>query len=326
MAMTWWRRTIELAGWAAVAVVGTVLITQVFGWGGGKLLPMVQAFTPYLLLVPFIVAPVAVIGRSHGLGLTAALQAVGSLVLLAPVVLHGSPPLVPKDAARLTVTHANLLFANVDRSVAAAEVVISTDADVLVLSEYTPQHERSLEAAGGERYPFRVSRPLDGTEGIALWSRYPLSDISVEPLDHRLAIIATADVNGTPVRIVAVHPIPPFSDNGLRYWESSMRAIGDAAARPGPPTMIVGDFNASRWHPPFRHLLGRGWTDAHEALGSGFSTSWPADGDVVPTFVRLDHALLGDGIIPVSIRDVDVPGSDHRGFTVSVAVTPEAQG
>lgn len=321
-----WRRLIELVGWAAVAVVGVLLITQVFGWGGGKLLPMFQAFTPYLLLVPFVVAPAAAIGRSHALGLTSALQAVGSLVLLAPVVLHGDPPPVPQGAARLSIMNANLLYANADRSMDAAEVVMGADADVLVLSEYTGQHERSLEAVGGDRYPFRESRPLDGTEGIAVWSKYPLSDTSVERLDERLAIIATVDIDGTPLRIVAVHPIPPFSDNGLRHWASSMRAIGDAAARPGPPTVIVGDFNASRWHPPFKRLLDRGWTDAHEALGRGLSTSWPADGDVVPTFVRLDHALLGDGVVPVAVQDIDVPGSDHRGFCIEVAVTPTAQG
>jgi endonuclease/exonuclease/phosphatase (EEP) superfamily protein YafD len=317
---------IELAGWAAVTAVGALLITQVFGWGGGKMLPMVQAFTPYLLVAPFVVAPAATVGRRHALGLISALQAIGSLVLLAPVVFHGTPPLVPPGAARLTVTHANLLYENTDRSVAAAEAVMATDADVLVLSEYTPQHERSLQAAGGDRYPFRVSRPLEGTEGIAVWSKYPLSDTSVERLDLRLSIITTVDVAGTPLRIVGVHPIPPISDNGLRHWQSSMRAIGDAAARPGPPTMIVGDFNASRWHPPFKRLLDRGWRDAHEAMGHGLSTSWPADGDVVPPFVRLDHALLGDDVLPVEVRDVDIPGSDHRGFTVSVAVTPDAEG
>ena len=57
----------------------------------------------------------------------------------------------------------------------------------------------------------------------------------------------------------------------------SLATIGDEATSPGPPTIVVGDFNASRWHPPFRRLLRRGLRDSHEWLGHGFSTSWPND-------------------------------------------------
>ena len=40
-----------------------------------------------------------------------------------------------------------------------------------------------------------------------------------------------------------------------------------------------------------------------------------------PTFVRLDHALMTDGLVATGIDDIDIPGSDHRGFVVSVATT-----
>jgi hypothetical protein len=38
--------------------------------------------------------------------------------------------------------------------------------------------------------------------------------------------------------------------------------------------------------------------------------------------VRLDHALVGPGVVPTAIDDIQVPGSDHRGFVVDVAVNP----
>ena len=41
----------------------------------------------------------------------------------------------------------------------------------------------------------------------------------------------------------------------------------------------------------------------------------------LPPFVRLDHALVRDGLIPTSTKDFTVPGSDHRGFVVSLAIT-----
>jgi len=47
-------------------------------------------------------------------------------------------------------------------------------------------------------------------------------------------------------------------------------------------------------------------------------------GVLPPPFVRIDHALFGDGITPVAIDDLDVPGSDHKGFVATFAFTPAA--
>ena len=139
-------------------------------------------------------------------------------------------------------------------------------------------------------------------------------------IGSRLGLEATLDVDGQPVRFLMVHPFPPVSDGRTsREWADSLDAIGDAATTPGPPTVVVGDFNASRWHPPFRELLGRGLRDVHEWMGRGFSTSWPVAWDL-PPFVRLDHALLGPGVVPTEVRELHVPGSDHRGFVADLAV------
>ena len=50
-----------------------------------------------------------------------------------------------------------------------------------------------------------------------------------------------------------------------------------------------------------------------------------ADGPVAPgrstshpPFVRLDHALVNDGLAVLDVDDFDVPGSDHRGLVVTV--------
>ena len=82
--------------------------------------------------------------------------------------------------------------------------------------------------------------------------------------------------------------------------------------------MVVGDFNASFWHPDFRALLDDGFTDAHIAAGKGFSASWPTD-RWYPPFVRLDHALTTDSLVSTDVEDFDIAGSDHRGFVVTVA-------
>jgi len=65
-------------------------------------------------------------------------------------------------------------------------------------------------------------------------------------------------------------------------------------------------------------LLDGHWRDAHEAVGRGLSTSWSTLG-LVPSFVRLDHALVDHRLVVCDVADFTVTGSDHRGFVVTIA-------
>jgi endonuclease/exonuclease/phosphatase (EEP) superfamily protein YafD len=310
---------VEAVGWCLCAMSGGLIISQVFGWGGGRVLPVVQSFTPYVLVLPFVIGVVALVTQRWTITGVCGLQAVGALVLVAPLIFVGRPP--GGDAGQtITVAHANWLVSNPEPHDAAAQL-IGMGADVLAVSEFTPSAEAALNEAAGGSYPHRFGKAMDGTEGIAVWSRWPLVDTQLTRLDARLAVIATVRTDRGDVCVLAVHPIPPFSRIGLAQWASSMRAISAAGRTPGPPTLIVGDFNASRWHPPFKRVLDDGWIDAHETLGAGFSTSWPTTGyGGFPSFVRLDHALLDRRLAPVAIRDVSLPGSDHLAFVVAVSI------
>ena len=83
---------------------------------------------------------------------------------------------------------------------------------------------------------------------------------------------------------------------------------------------MVGDFNSTRWNPPFGELLDSGLHDAHESVGQGLSRSWPNLGWPGVPLMRLDHALVNAEVGVVSVHDVDIPGSDHVGFVTELAV------
>ena len=101
---------------------------------------------------------------------------------------------------------------------------------------------------------------------------------------------------------------------------SVARDVGTTA---DAPTLLIGDINASYWHPDFRRVLEAGFVDAHTAAGFGFSTSWPTTWPI-PPFVRLDHALTTGGLVATDVADFDVAGSDHLGMIVTVAPTRPA--
>jgi endonuclease/exonuclease/phosphatase (EEP) superfamily protein YafD len=300
--------------------MGVLALTQAFGVGSQGPLPALQSLTPWVLLPAFPIAVVAALRDRRALALTSAGVAVCLLVLSFPIAFPGHRPGVEPGATRLRIAFANLFRENEDAD--GARAVLSHDADVVAVVELNPTMAGHLDAEGADRYPYRVERPLGSSEGLALYSRHPIVDAAVRPIGTRLGMEALLDVDGRPVRLFVVHPFPPIFNGRLSgEWAASLDAIGDEATSPGPATIVVGDFNASRWHPPFRRLLGRGLRDAHEWLGHGFSTSWPNDWPT-PPFVRLDHALLRPGVIPTAVDDFRVPGSDHRGFVVDLAVNP----
>lgn len=317
------RSSVPLAGWLATAAMGGLALSQATGTSWIPLVWSLQAFTPWLLApaVPALVVS-AVRRRWAAAGVHAGIS-LCLVVLVLPVLRHPSPPAVAADAPALTIAHANVYFRN-ERPAALVEVLLATGADVIAMSEYSPAVDEAFTAAGGlDRYPYGLSRVPGDRDGMALFSRFPLVSQEIGRLTSGSFIDVVLDVQGVEVRMVVVHPLPGTSREALSAWRDDLDAIGhlvaDDAAAGGSPAVVVGDFNATRWHPALRDLLDDGWSDAHEMLGQGFSRSWPTDRRF-PPLVRIDRALVNDLISPRSTVDVSLPGSDHAGFVLDLAV------
>jgi endonuclease/exonuclease/phosphatase (EEP) superfamily protein YafD len=311
------RRAWELAGWLATAVAGLLMLTQTFGWNGFELVATVQALTPYVLLAVVPVAIVACWSNADRLAVTSSLVGVSGMILAAPLVFAPDRPAPDPDATEITVAAVNLLFTNpiVDE---AATDLLTRDLDAIVFSEFTIKHQTTLRLSPlSSAYPYKIERHGQHGGGMAVWSRYPMTE-GERPDTVNPTLDITMDGPDGPIRLVGVHPPTPISF--FDGWVDDLSAFGGLGADAQQPTLIVGDFNASYWHPPFRDLLRQGFTDAHTTHGRGFSTSWPTD-KLFPAFVRLDHALTGNGLVSTDIEDFTVPGSDHRGLVVSVAPT-----
>ena len=300
-----------------VALTAVVMLTQFAGWDGVTVVvPVLHVLTPYLGVATAAVAVAALVARR--LPLATAATAVGMSVVLfgLPVLFPGNQAPVAEGSTGLRVGAVNLLYRNQRIDDVAAEL-IALDADVLALSEFTGAHRRGLEAAGvADAFPHRIERPHDGPTGIAVWSRFPMVE-ATPPDTYTESLDVTVDGPDGAVRIVAVHLQSPVADAGR--WAEDHDLIVDVARGIDGPTLIAGDFNSGYWHPAFRRLLDAGLTDAHIALGQGMTTSWPAHLAGIPEFVRLDHALVGGGLVATAVGDVEAPGSDHRGVVVSVA-------
>lgn len=321
------QKTLHTIGWLALVPMLGLCLSQWVGADGRRTLVTLQALTPLVLIWAAPIALAACLGKRHLLAIASIVPITTLMVLSYPIVFHADPQPVAADSPRFSIAYSNLLFINASPNDAAARM-LATDADVLVLVEVTPRlHDALVEELAASNdpddYQYHVGTTRGGSEAIELWSRHRIISGGLAEIDDRAAIDVVLDIDGVEVRVVGVHPYPPtFNAPG---WQKQLEAIGDAAGSSGIPTVLIGDFNGSRWHPSFRRLLDRGWHDAHEVLGHGWSVSWPMDeGWLPPQFVRIDHALFRNGVTPTGIDDFEVPGSDHKAYRVDFGFTAVA--
>lgn len=320
---SWTRRLIRLAGWLATATLGLVAASQAFGGTWLAALFVLQSMTPYLVLGGVGVLGVAVWLRARAMAGVLLVALIGLGSLLVPAFDRPNLPAVDPTAPQVSVAHANAYFENERHDLAAVDMM-AIDADVLAVSEYSFEVAEELTRQGvAERYPYRAVRDAPYRNGIALFSKLPVVEALVAPIGTQMGIVAVIELDGALVRVIVAHPLPGEEQEDVDEWAGDLRALGRLVGASDLPTLVVGDLNATRWHPPYRHLLAWGLTDAHEALGRPWSMSWPTN-RIVPPFVRIDHALFTDGLVPLDIRDVDVTGSDHRAFVVTVALAAPA--
>jgi endonuclease/exonuclease/phosphatase family metal-dependent hydrolase len=175
-----------------------------------------------------------------------------------------------------------------------------------------------------------------GSLGVAIVSRHPLSELEVIELPffhvrfnagRRVAVAATLDLDGTPVRLYSVH-----LDNRLNPSQRirQLAPVLDAAARWDGPVLIAGDMNTS----PFAWLghvvpVPTGTQDnrlERYVRGRGFTTPVTSSG---PTSQWLSMRL--DGMytrgLHVVAHDVEqsVRASDHLPLWADVELAEGAE-
>jgi endonuclease/exonuclease/phosphatase (EEP) superfamily protein YafD len=303
----------EGVGWFALTAIG---VTTVLPWirrVRGRLATVIRSLSPWAAIPALPLALLAARRARRPLaGAAGAVAAIAATTTLPLVVGRLRRP-AASGAGSLSIVHANLLFDNM-RMADVARLLERVDADVLTFSEYTPHHAHVLrEAPVADAYPHRIEMPAALASGTALWSRYPVAPVDPPTTRHHTVVGDVAGPGG-PLRVIVVHTQSPVVHHG--QWSADLFTL--ARFDPGRTAVMMGDFNASWWHPEFRQLLANGWRDVHQVVGRGLSASWPVDRLVPPAFIRLDHGLVNDGLIVERVADLDIPGSDHRGLLVSV--------
>ena len=258
----------------------------------------VMAFTPYAAVgsVATLLAVIAMRAwRVAVVGLAAA------AVLVAIVAGRAFPHSQPDDRGPVVTVMAANLHLGTGSAVAVMNAVRRYRVDLMTNEEITPGEVARLRANGLDRaLPYGVNESVDGTYGLALWSRTP--------------IVRTGRVEASIPRyrllLHVVHPNPPILPRWSSTWRQTLAGLPSANFDThGDLRIIAGDFNATLDDSALRDVIARGYADAAERVGAGLTWTWRSGG---PLKITIDHVLVDRRIRVLSVRTVSIPGSDHR--------------
>lgn len=315
---------------ACGALAGTAVITLCRFWTG-----LQELGTPTLTLAG-LSGPLTIAGAVAVLGGAAWARHFGTrwaawwaLTAIVPVLLvaqYARPTLMglvtaegPSPGVHLTVLAQNMWYHSSEQD-EQVETLLDEDADVYVLTEFTPEaldglRERHVE----RRYPFSVLRPEPGRLGMAVLSRVPLQ---VRAADEFRIMVDLSPPDAVPLHLIATHS-PAASSVGIESWHDELDELADMARLAGPDTVVAGDLNATAGHVAFRELVASAaLTDAQDAGGGGFAGTWNLMA-TVPPLLRLDHVLVGRDVAVHRFRFASRIDSDHQGIAAEIVAAPK---
>ena len=292
-------------------------------------LAMAASFAPYgwpAWLAAVVFALLGARGRTRLVAAPLGLALAWHTAVLVPY-LPSPDRAVAASRSSVTVLELNLKFGLADLD-ALARQVRSGRPDVLVLAEATRSDEKALaRKSWSQDFPYLLGTaghdydPVTGfgdSRGTLVLSRHPVTVLDYAEGTSLTNLAVRVELPGHPFTLVAAHPANP--EHGVDTWVADAEGVTRLALQhAGGPLVVAGDLNATGEHLTLRELAAKaGLTDT--AAGQGWHPTFPADA-WYPPLIQIDHVLASSDFRTTRYRTVRVPGTDHLGLLVTLAVS-----
>lgn len=261
--------------------------------------------------------------------------------LLLPLLLLAldyGPLFLPRggrgEGAALRVMTANLLWLN-DDAEAVAQAMLDQAPDLIAVQELGGGIAGPLAQRLRARYPYQALHPAWSTDGMGLFSRYPLRAQSMDDSPGACRCQqATMDFGRRAVTLLNAHParftIRPEqgSEGSLPFsltYSEQQRTLADMLEKTDElqePGLLLGDLNLVDHQRPYRRLAHR-LRDAHREVGWGLGYTFPARRFYslpLPPLIRIDYVFYDYAWTASSAWTVEIPGSDHRAVVADLVL------
>lgn len=154
----------------------------------------------------------------------------------------------------LKIISSNVYLGNSDLS-RLKTLVDQEQPDVIVLLEFSPQHLAPVKT--WTDYPHQILQARSGAFGMAILSRFALSETQIITDSLGIEHIRTQVQASQPFQLVGFHPLPPVSEQAYRVRDQLLQDLTKPPYQ--EPSIIAGDFNATPWSSAFQGLAQRGY-------------------------------------------------------------------
>ncbi|OED41165.1 hypothetical protein AB833_10440 [Chromatiales bacterium (ex Bugula neritina AB1)] len=228
--------------------------------------------------------------------------------------LYGKRNVIASDNTVIRVMSSNLLASNTAFE-SYIKQITALDPDLIVFQEYTPAWHSALVRLTG-RYPYQIAKPLNSPFGIAMYSKLPLVELAMPPVNTTPPEInATLSASGTEIRVLGVHTKPPISNALYNDRNKHLQNLANYARPISEPLLILGDLNTTPWSTHFKKFMDFG--NLYDARrGFGVKPTWP--NPISPLQIPIDHIIVNQSIDVVSLDTVSVNGSDHKALWADI--------
>ena len=213
----------------------------------------------------------------------------------------------------LTIVSWNVLLQN-HQYETIQKTIESLDADIVLLIEVTPEHQRGLWQLS-RSYEHVHWIPRKNTQGLAMFSRVPGTRFRELVLgkSQMLALEASLPAgrfSDEPIRLLGIHTVSPNQHSRFRIRDEQLQDVAKWVEQSATETIVIGDMNITPWSQGFKDFLKRtGLVDTRRYRG--FFATWPCGLGVVG--IPIDHALVSAGL-KILDRQCGFPtiDSDHQ--------------
>jgi endonuclease/exonuclease/phosphatase (EEP) superfamily protein YafD len=202
---------------------------------------------------------------------------------------------------------------------AVIDEVAEHDPDVVTIIEYSKKWDAELKGLQ-ETYPYSVSNPRPHGFGVAIYSKYPLSDVQERQLPainiDNPFLSAVVSFGEQSIRLAAVHTYSPTSRARMSFRNQQFTKVAELLGDLDMPTVVVGDFNCTPWSPYLKDFQSQtGLRDSRRGFGN--QATWPTQWEIFR--IPIDHAFVSPEICVHDRYVGNATGSDHLPIIVEVS-------
>lgn len=184
--------------------------------------------------------------------------------------------------------------------------------DVLGIAEITEDDYNILKTQLPFTNSYFTTCECQSSEGsqVALFSRYPLSNIQANSIEKTPMIQADITIQNKVLNVIVIHPYAPTGSADLQQRNLSLNQLSQRLKiYDNRQVVLMGDFNTASWSWSYKNfLLSLPWLrDSNR--GQGITSTWNAG--IFHTII--DHMLISSNIsLLKSYIVADKLGSDHH--------------